>query len=130
MRRLLGWASFFSCVLIVLTALMWHRSHERADWLRVAGRKHAAVMTTSRDHIGAAFVTDPTDWFIRQGSPVRYQPSAPKDLSRYFPTRFLGFGYHEDHGVHLVLAPMWAVMTMSALPPALWLKQKRRRRHA
>ena len=57
MRRLLGWASFFSCVLIFLTALMWHRSRERADWLRVAGRKHAAVMTTSRDHIGAAFVS-------------------------------------------------------------------------
>jgi hypothetical protein len=127
MRRLLGWASIFSCVLIVLTVVMWSRSRERADWVRVAGRHHAAVMTTSRDHVGAAFVADPTGWFVRQGPPVRYQSFVPRDLSRSFPSSFFGFAYHEDHGVHLVLAPMWAVMMMAVVPPMLWLQQKRRR---
>ena len=127
MRRLLGWSSLFSCALIVLTAVMWHRSRERADWVRVAGRNHAAVLACSRDHVGAAFVADPTGWFVRQGPPVRYQSFAPKDLGRSFPSSLLGFAYHEDHGVHLVMAPMWAVMTMGVVPPTLWLTQKRRR---
>jgi len=127
MRRLLGWASLFSCVLVVLTAVMWQRSRERADWVRVAARNHAAVMTCSRDHVGAAFVAEPTGWFVRKGPPVRYQSFAANDLGRTFPSQFLGFAYHEDHGVHLVMAPMWAVMTMGVVPPTLWVTQKRRR---
>jgi hypothetical protein len=127
MRRLLGSASFFSCVLIVLTAVMWNRSRERADWVRVAGRDHAAVMTCSRNHIGAAFVADPTCWFVRQGPRLRYQCFPAKDLARRFPDSFLGFAYREDHGAHLVMAPMWSIMTMAIIPPMLWLGQNRRR---
>jgi hypothetical protein len=127
MRRLLGSASFFSCVLIILTAVMWQRSRQRADWVRVAGHSHAAVMTCSREHIGAAFVADPTGWFVRQGPRVKYQCFPAKDLSRTFPDSFFGFAYREDQGAHLVMAPMWFVMSMAVVPPMLWLGQNRRR---
>lgn len=125
MRRImLSLAAVLSIPLIVITALMWARSFRTMDWLRISALDRAAVLASSRAHVGAAFVISDDNW-AQPKSPAHYQRLRPADLRRKFDRQFLGFAYDDDGDIRRVLLPMWALIAGALLPPMVWMKQKR-----
>ena len=66
MRRLLRFASFFSCVLVVLSIVMQHRGRHVMDWLRISTRDRSAVLACAGNSVGAALLDDRGGWIRRR----------------------------------------------------------------
>jgi hypothetical protein len=143
-RRLLNLLTALSLVLCVAAAALWVRSERFQDKLQVRPRDGGSLVVHvfwARGKIACTQTYGPANGVLAPGRRVQFEADRgrfpPVDLYANWKARgpaFYGGGFAvlsaapESGARGGVLVPLWSLTSLLAVPPALWLTLKVRRR--
>jgi hypothetical protein len=127
---LLAMSNFGCLASVILASALCGRSTSKTDWLRINMLGRAAVIASSNQHFGAAFVSDSRQWLPtdRQQQAIVYHYRGPINLLTGFSSQSMGFAYNRVYDARLIVFPLWSVAAAACVPPLVWLGTRRRRK--
>ena len=118
-----------SALLLVLTCVLWVRSHSVADWVTVSTDSQQFRVRTPAGRIEFAIFNDYTG---DKGWKHWTEPSPFPNLLRAADKRFnvLGFGYYsfnadKNYSERTIVIPLWGLVVLFTIPPFVSIINRR-----